>query len=47
MSVYIVFWLVFDVGVSVYIVCDYLLCGLLCLVVCILGGYGLFDDVVL
>ncbi|EBB4161098.1 mercury resistance co-regulator MerD [Salmonella enterica] len=47
MSAYTVSRLALDAGVSVHIVRDYLLRGLLRPVACTPGGYGLFDDAAL
>ncbi|WP_233162061.1 mercuric resistance transcriptional repressor MerD, partial [Enterobacter hormaechei] len=47
MSAYTVSRLALDAGVSVHIVRDYLLRGLLRPVACTTGGYGLFDDTAL
>ena len=47
MNAYTVSRLAFDAGVSVHIVRDYLLRGLLRPVACTTGGYGLFDDAAL
>lgn len=47
MSAYTVSRLALDAGVSVHIVRDYLLRGLLRPVACTTGGYGLFDDAAL
>ncbi|KGC11513.1 mercuric resistance transcriptional repressor protein MerD [Burkholderia gladioli] len=47
MSAYTVSRLAQDAGVSVHIVRDYLLRGLLRPVACTPGGYGLFDDAAL
>ena len=44
MNAYTVSRLALDAGVSVHIVRDYLLRGLLRPVACTPGGYGLFDD---
>ena len=43
MNAYTVSRLAFDAGVSVHIVRDYLLRGLLRPVACTTGGYGLFE----
>ncbi len=47
MNAYTVSRLALDAGVSVHIVRDYLLRGLLRPVACTTGGYGLFDDAAL
>ncbi len=47
MSAYTVSRLALDAGVSVHIVRDYLLRGLLRPVACTPGGYGLFDEAAL
>jgi MerR family mercuric resistance operon transcriptional regulator len=47
MNAYTVSRLALDAGVSVHIVRDYLLRGLLRPVACTPGGYGLFDDAAL
>jgi MerR family mercuric resistance operon transcriptional regulator len=47
MSAYTVSRLALDAGVSVHIVRDYLLRGLLRPVACTPGGYGLFDETAL
>lgn len=47
MNAYTVSRLALEAGVSVHIVRDYLLRGLLRPVACTTGGYGLFDDAVL
>ncbi|CAB1368959.1 mercury resistance co-regulator MerD [Denitratisoma oestradiolicum] len=47
MSAYTVSQLAHDAGVSVHVVRDYLVRGLLRPVACTAGGYGLFDDAVL
>ncbi|MGS3290033.1 mercury resistance co-regulator MerD [Klebsiella michiganensis] len=47
MSAYTVSRLALDAGVSVHIVRDYLLRGLLRPVACTTGGYGVFDDTAL
>ena len=47
MNVYTVSHLALDAGVSVNVVRDYLLRGLLRPVACTMGGYGLFDAAVL
>ncbi len=47
MNAYTVSRLAIDAGVSVHIVRDYLLRGLLRPVACTPGGYGLFDDAAL
>lgn len=47
MSAYTVSQLAHDAGVSVHVVRDYLVRGLLQPVACTAGGYGLFDDAVL
>lgn len=47
MNAYTVSRLALEAGVSVHIVRDYLLRGLLRPVACTTGGYGLFDDAAL
>ncbi|MCK1041055.1 mercuric resistance transcriptional repressor MerD, partial [Escherichia coli] len=47
MSAYTVSQLAHNVGVSVHIVRDYLVRGLLRPVACTTGGYGVFDDAAL
>jgi MerR family mercuric resistance operon transcriptional regulator len=47
MSAYTVSQLAHDAGVSVHVVRDYLVRGLLRPVACTPGGYGLFDDAAL
>lgn len=47
MNAYTVSRLALEAGVSVHIVRDYLLRGLLRPVACTTGGYGLFDDTAL
>lgn len=47
MSAYTVSRLALEAGVSVHIVRDYLVRGLLRPVACTTGGYGLFDDALL
>ncbi len=47
MSTYTVSQLAHDAGVSVHVVRDYLVRGLLRRVACTTGGYGVFDDAAL